>query len=65
MPKYTFDFELEAWIRGVEIEADSYDEALEILLGEMTVEELVSKGSVEDFDLNDIDCDVEDDEDYE
>lgn len=60
--KYTFDFNLEAWVAGVEIEADSYDEALD-KLNTMTGEELLENGYIKQSEISSIDCDVEDDED--
>lgn len=64
MPKYTFDFNLEAWVAGVEIEADSYEEALEEL-HKKTAEELLEEGYIKESDISSIDCDVEDDEEYD
>lgn len=58
MPKYIFDFNLEAWVRGVEIEADNYDEAINKLL-KKDVSELIDLGYVHDSDLSDIDYEKE------
>lgn len=52
--KVLFDFNLNAWIKGVEIEADSYEDAL-AELHSMTFEELVEAGYEKDFKLDDID----------
>ena len=52
--KVLFDFNLSAWIKGVEIEADSYEDAL-AELHSMTFEELVEAGYEKDFKLDDID----------
>lgn len=52
--KVLFDFNLSAWIKGVEIEATSYEDAL-AELHSMTFEELVEAGYSKDFRLNDID----------
>ena len=52
--KVLFDFTLNAWIKGVEIEADSYEDAL-AELHSMTFEELVEAGYEKDFKLDDID----------
>jgi hypothetical protein len=52
--KITFDFNLEAWIKGVEIEADSYDEALEKLT-RMSFEDLVRDGYAKDYSIDHID----------
>lgn len=57
MAKYLFDFNLQAWIRFLEIEADSYEEAVNKLL-KKDVSELIELGSVQDSDLNDIDVEV-------
>jgi len=62
MKTYTFDFDLDAWISGVEIDADSYEEALE-KLRKMKFEDIVSEGYCNRFDINDIDYEVEDDDD--
>ena len=45
MARYSFDFNLEAWIQYVEIEADSYEEA-ESKLCKMTLEELIKTGYI-------------------
>lgn len=58
MPKYIFDFNLEAWVRGVEIEADNHDEAINKLL-KKDVSELIELGYVHDSDLSDIDYEKE------
>jgi translation initiation factor 2 beta subunit (eIF-2beta)/eIF-5 len=52
--KVNFDFELRAWIAGVEIEADSYEEALEKLYM-MTFAEIVEEGFEKDSEISDID----------
>lgn len=57
MAKYSFDFNLEAWIQGVEIEADSYEEA-ERKLYKMTVEELIEAGYIHTSDLEDVDVEI-------
>lgn len=57
MAKYSFDFNLEAWIQGVEIEADSYEEA-ESKLYKMTVEELIEAGYIHTSDLDDVDVEI-------
>lgn len=51
--KVNFDFELKAWIAGVEIEADSYDEALEKLY-KMTFAEIIEEGYEKDSNISDI-----------
>ena len=62
MKKFIFDFSVDAWIKGVEIEADTYEEAEEEL-HRHALEELIEKGYVKDSSISNIDCDVEDDED--
>ena len=61
MPTYTFDFNLSAWIRGLEIEADNEEEAREKLYA-MKVEDIIDEGYCSNFDITDID--VESDEEY-
>ena len=48
--KVKFDFLLEAWMQGVEIEADSYEEALRKLYA-MDVEDLISEGYIKESDI--------------
>ncbi len=57
MAKYSFDFNLQAWIRFLEIEADSYEEAVNKLL-KKDVSELIELGSVHDSDLDTIDVEI-------
>ncbi len=57
MAKFKFDFNLEAWIQGVEIEAESYEEA-ERKLYKMTVEELIEAGYIHTSDLDDVDAEI-------
>lgn len=57
MAKYSFDFNLEAWIQGVEIDADSYEEA-ESKLYKMTVEELIEAGYIHTSDVEDVDVEI-------
>ena len=57
MAKYSFDFNLQAWIQGVEIEADSYEEA-ESKLYRMTVEELIEAGYIHTSDVEDVDVEI-------
>jgi hypothetical protein len=57
MAKYSFDFNLQAWIRFLEIEADSYEEAVNKLL-KKDVSELIELGSVHDSDLDNIDVEI-------
>ena len=64
--KVKFNFNLEAWIQGVEIEADSIEEA-ENKLYKMDVQELIEAGYINTSDLYDVEGEVieEDDEDNE
>ena len=48
--KVKFDFVLEVWMQGVEIEADSYEEALRKLYA-MDVEDLISEGYIKESDI--------------
>ena len=57
MAKYSFEFNLEAWIQDIEIEADSYEEA-ESKLCKMTVEELIEAGYINNSDLFDISAEI-------
>lgn len=52
--KVLFDFNLNAWIKGVEVDADSYEEAVAKLHG-MSFEELVELGYSKEFKLDDVD----------
>ncbi len=53
--KVKFDFNLNAWIKGVEIDAESEEQAKEILLG-MTFSELLEEGYCKDFSIADVDA---------
>ena len=55
--KVLFDFNLNAWIKGIEVDADSYEDALAKLHG-MSFEELVELGYSKEFKLDDIDGSV-------
>lgn len=62
--KFTFDLSVDAWINSIEIEATSYDDALEEL-HLMSLEKLIEVGYVKDFSLLNIDVEVEEDDDYD
>ena len=63
--KFRFDFSVDAWVRALEIEADSLDEAKEELL-KMSIEDLIDEGYVEDFEIDNLDVEYdEEDEDIE
>jgi hypothetical protein len=55
--KVKFNFNLQAWIQDVEIEADSMEEAENKLYG-MTVEELIEAGYVHTSDLDDVEGEI-------
>ena len=55
--KFSFDFNLSAWITNVEIEADSLEKAKEELL-KMTTEELLEEGVIRDSDIKDLDYEI-------
>jgi hypothetical protein len=55
--KVKFNFNLEAWIQDVEIEADSMEEAENKLYG-MTVEELIEAGYIHTSDLYDVEGEI-------
>lgn len=59
--KFTFDFSVDAWIQGVEIEADDYADALDELRS-MSLDELIENGYVKDFDISNIDVDFDTDD---
>ncbi len=52
--KVVFDFNLNAWIKGVEVEASSYDEAVS-KLHSLTFDEILETGFSKDFSIDDID----------
>lgn len=55
--KVKFNFNLNAWINGVEIEADSEEQAKEILFG-MPFSELIEEGYCKDFSITDLGAEV-------
>ena len=55
--KVKFNFNLEAWIQDVEIEADSMEEAENKLYG-MTVQELIEAGYVHTSDLDEVEGEI-------
>lgn len=52
--KVRFDINVEAWLRGIEVEGDDYDDA-ENNLYRMTLEELLDEGYVRSFEITDCD----------
>lgn len=61
MPTYTFDFNLEAWIRCLEIQADSYEDAVK-QLHNLTLDDIASEGYVQDISITDIDYESDEDD---
>ena len=62
---YVFNISVDAWIDYLPIEASSLEEAQEKLY-KMSLEEIVEKGCVHDFEVEDVDVDYdENDEDEE
>ena len=61
MKKFKFDCNMSAWIIGVEITAESYEEAKKEF-DNMTVEDLIDDGYVKDFNITDLD--VEEGDEY-
>lgn len=59
MPTYEFDFSLDAWIRGLRIDADSEEEAKE-KLSKMSVDDIIQEGYVKDFNITDLDVEEQD-----
>ncbi len=55
--KVKFNFNLNAWINSVEIEADSEEQAKEILFG-MPFSELIEEGYCKDFSIADLEAEV-------
>ena len=55
--KVKFNFNLQAWIQDIDIEADSMEEA-ENKLYRMTVEELIEAGYIHTSDLDDVEGEI-------
>lgn len=55
--KFRFDFVLEAWIRCLEVEASSEEEAMDIF-NSMSITEMLEEGYVKDFELRSVDKDL-------
>ena len=58
MPKYTFDFDLDLWIKNLEIEADSLEEAKEKFF-KMSVSDIIDEGFVKDMCITSLDIEEE------
>ena len=52
--KVVLDFNLSAWIKGVEVEATSYEDAV-AKLHQMTFDEIIETGFSKDFTISDVD----------
>ena len=61
MKKFRFDFSLDIWMQDIDIEAETYDEALHQLTM-MAAEEIVKQGYVKDYSIKDLDCEEIEDE---
>ena len=61
MPKYDFNFSLDAWVKSLIIEADSLEEAKE-KLNEMSISDIVDEGFIKDFNIKDLDVTVDPDD---
>lgn len=55
--KVVLDFNLSAWIKGVEVEATSYEDAVAKLY-QMTFDEIIETGFSKDFTISDVDGQV-------
>jgi hypothetical protein len=55
--KVVLDFNLSAWIKGVEVEATSYEDAV-AKLHQMTFDEIIETGFSKDFTISDVDGQV-------
>lgn len=51
--KVVLDFNLSAWIKGVEVEATSYEDAV-TKLHQMTFDEIIETGFSKDFTISDV-----------
>ena len=57
MKKFRLDFNLDAWIQNVEVEAENEQDALS-KLSSMTVEDFIREGYVHSWDFSDCDVDL-------
>lgn len=55
--KVVLDFNLNAWIKGVEVEATSYEDAV-AKLHQMSLDEILETGFSKDFTISDVDGQV-------
>lgn len=64
MKQFTFDFDLSCWVKNVTIEAETLEEAQKKLMS-MSVDEILNEGFVKDYNLKDVEVEMEeDDEEY-
>jgi len=63
MPRYKFDFLLNIWMQDVEIEADNYEEAEELLY-EMTSSDILREGYEKQSDITDLDAEEIEEDNY-
>ena len=63
MPRYKFDFLLNIWMQDVEIEADNYEEAEELLY-EMTSSDILREGYEKQSDITDLDVEEIEEDNY-
>lgn len=61
---YNFDFSIDAWIQNLEIQADSFEEAKEMLL-DKRLSELIEEGYVKDYEIRDLEYTVDDPNEYD
>lgn len=64
MKTYIFNLSADLWLTNLEIEADSEEEAREILY-QMNARELIASALIKDMSLSNIDIEVEDDDDWD
>ena len=64
MPKYELDFDLDLWIRNLQIEADSPEEAKEKLCS-MSISDIIDEGYVKDYKISTIDIYLSSDDEEE
>lgn len=57
MAKFKLDFNLEAWVRSLEVEAENEEEAINELY-KMSVEDIIKQGYVQTHETKDIDVEV-------
>ena len=58
---YIFDMNVSIWLKDVEIYANSREEAEE-KLNDMRIDDLLEDGIIKDYEITDLDCEEEIDE---